>query len=221
MKNETTTDNSSKVKLIYYFDALCGWCYGFSPVISKINQEYGDQLEIEVVSGGLFLGNRAGFVNDVAPHIKSGAYKAVEAKTGVKFGSVFLDDVFGEGKMVLNSLPPTIALSIVKEEKPEHALKFAELLLKAVYYDGLNPIDQDGLADCATTFGFNKEDFKRKLGEEKYRKATEAEFTKFRSSQYSGMPALVVLKDGKENLLSHGYSSFEAVKLRLEPFLGS
>ena len=79
---EVSNEEKSDMKLIYYFDALCGWCYGFSPVMSKVQEKYSGKLDIEVVSGGLFLGKRAGGVNEVAPHIKAGAYKSVERRTG-------------------------------------------------------------------------------------------------------------------------------------------
>ena len=33
--------------VIYYcYDAYCGWCYGFSPVIKKIADEYKDLLSL-------------------------------------------------------------------------------------------------------------------------------------------------------------------------------
>jgi len=56
-----------------------------------------------------------------------------------------LKDVFGEGKRILNSLPLAVALCIVKVEQPSKQLEFAKLLLSAVYYDGLNSIDLDGI----------------------------------------------------------------------------
>ena len=45
-----------KPLLIYCYDAYCGWCYGFSPVIKKIAEEYKDKLDIEVLSGGMMIG---------------------------------------------------------------------------------------------------------------------------------------------------------------------
>ncbi len=33
-----------KPLLIYCYDAYCGWCYGFSKVISRIEEEYRDRL---------------------------------------------------------------------------------------------------------------------------------------------------------------------------------
>ena len=53
----------------------------------------------------------------------------------------------------------------------------------------------------------------------KYLKAAEKEFEVFRSSQYSGMPALVLEKNGQAHLISHGYFDFEKVETKLKSFL--
>jgi len=207
------------MKLIYYHDPLCGWCYGFSSVMSKVKENYGEKFDIELVAGGLFLGLGAGAINEVAPHIKAGAYKSVELKTGVKFGKPFLDDVFGKGKITLNSLPATIALCIVKEKYPDQGLEFSKLLLKAVYFDGLNPIDTEGIATYASQIGFKKEEFISKMENPKYLTAAENEFATFRFSQYGAMPSLVLVKNGKEHLISYGYASFEDLKTKLVSLL--
>lgn len=216
---DLNNEKKSDMKLIYYFDALCGWCYGFSPVMSKVQEKYKDKLDVEVVSGGLFLGKRAGAINKVAPHIKAGAYKSVEQRTGVKFGKSFLDDVFGKANMTLNSLPSTIALSIVREKFPEKQLDFASLLLKAVYFDGLDPIDIEGLSEYAVEIGFDKEEFLTKMEDDTYKGFVEKEIEVFRSSKYAAMPALVLLKDGEEHLISRGYMNFENVEDKLDAFM--
>lgn len=41
--------------LIYCYDAYCGWCYGFSPVMKKIFEEYSGTMTFEVLSGGMVL----------------------------------------------------------------------------------------------------------------------------------------------------------------------
>lgn len=210
---------STKPKLTYYYDAYCGWCFGFSPVIAKIHATFSDQIDIEVISGGLFLGDRVGPINEIAPYVKGGAYKSVEARTGVTFGDLFLKDLFGEGKLVLNSLPPTIALCIVKDQKPEMHLKFAEMLLNGIYHDGLHPTHLDSLADYAAKIGFNKDTFRLQLEDNKYQIAAEKEYQIFAQSAYSGMPSLSLEKDGEEHVIALGYASFEDISARLEPFL--
>ena len=44
-----------KPLLIYCYDAYCGWCYGFSKVITRIAKEYKDSLAFDVLSGGMIF----------------------------------------------------------------------------------------------------------------------------------------------------------------------
>jgi putative protein-disulfide isomerase len=37
--------------LYYVYDPLCGWCYGFSPVINQLKESMQDEFTIEVISG--------------------------------------------------------------------------------------------------------------------------------------------------------------------------
>ena len=210
---------SNKPTLTYYFDALCGWCYGFSPVISQIEKKYSSKLDIEVISGGLFLGERTGPVNQVAPYIKEGAYKRVEEFTGVKFGESFLNDIHVENKIILNSLHPAIAMAIVKKEKAEKAFQFAEKLLSAIYFDGLNINDLDVLAKLSKEIGFDEVNFKNKLQDSSYLELAENEFKIFKDSPFGGMPALAIQINDQEILLSNGYSSFEDISKRLDSVL--
>ena len=72
-----------KPTLIYCYDAYCGWCYGFSEVMKKINSTYKNKLEIEVLSGGMVLPETPVHISATAGYIK-GAYKNVEELTGGK-----------------------------------------------------------------------------------------------------------------------------------------
>ncbi|WP_010179006.1 DsbA family protein [Aquimarina agarilytica] len=217
--NKITMIEKKKAKLVYYYDALCGWCFGFSPVIAAVKEAYKDDLSIEVVSGGLFLGNRAGYVNDVAPHIKSGAYKSVEALTGAKFGEAFLKDVFSEGKMTLDSTWGSIALCVVKDKQPESQVAFAKLLLDAIYADGMDTIDIDGIANCATKIGFNAEAFKVYMSDPIYREMAEKEFQNYKQNGIRGMPSLVLETEDAKVLLSNGYINYKQLAERLDNHL--
>lgn len=218
-KNATIINHTIKPKIIYYYDALCGWCYGFSPVVKELHNYFKDKLDIELISGGLFLGNRTGNINEIAPYIKAGAYKSVETTTGVKFGEKFLSVIFGNGKMYLNSLLPSIALCIVKDQFPERQLEFGEILLNAFYTDGLNANDIVGIGKYASKININSEEFIVKMNEEKYKQMAEKEFEIFQKSNYSGMPTLVLQKENQEFLLSNGYTNFNNLKSKIENIL--
>ena len=51
-------------KLTYFLDALCGWCYGFSPIITRIHREYKNEINFDVVSCALFLSNWEGMLEE-------------------------------------------------------------------------------------------------------------------------------------------------------------
>src|SRR4051812_21753261 len=77
------------VSLYYCYDAYCGWCYGFSPVISRIAEEYKDRLTFEVLSGGMIRHETPQHFGPIARYVQT-AYTRVEELTGIKFGEDFL-----------------------------------------------------------------------------------------------------------------------------------
>ncbi|MEY4661231.1 MAG: hypothetical protein RLZZ42_1183, partial [Bacteroidota bacterium] len=78
-----------KPTIIYCYDAYCGWCYGFSPVIKNLWQRYNQAFDFETLSGGMIPENATRHISAIAPYIRD-AYKTVEETTGVKFGEDFL-----------------------------------------------------------------------------------------------------------------------------------
>jgi len=73
----------NKQKIIYAFDPLCGWCFGFNAVILKLKEEYNEQLNFEVKSGGLVIGNRICKISEKAKYLKNINFKTKD-KTYLK-----------------------------------------------------------------------------------------------------------------------------------------
>ena len=71
--------------IIYCYDAYCGWCYGFSPVIKSLNKKYNTHFDFETISGGMIPIESTQHISKIAPFILD-AYKSVEETTGFKFG---------------------------------------------------------------------------------------------------------------------------------------
>ena len=47
----------SELQLIYFADPMCSWCYGFSPVISALADQFETRLPVHLIMGGLHAGN--------------------------------------------------------------------------------------------------------------------------------------------------------------------
>ncbi|MBS1659605.1 MAG: DsbA family protein, partial [Bacteroidetes bacterium] len=112
---------------IYYcYDAYCGWCYGFSPVIRKTFEEYRHTIAFEVLSGGMILPEKPQPIAVMADYLRSN-YQSVEERTGIRFGEDWLWHVRNpeESDWYPNSEKPAIALCVFKDYYPDLAVLFA------------------------------------------------------------------------------------------------
>ena len=199
------------MRIIYVYDALCGWCYGFSPVMTQFEAKYKDSLSFEVLSGGMITGGRIGPIGKVAPYI-SWAYKEVEQATGVRFGDKFLNHTLKDGKAIFTSVPPAVALSVFKHLQPEKAVQFASELQKAVYFDGIEPENLSAYGQIAAKFGINADDFVSKMQEDFYKKSAEADFKKSSALNVNGFPTIFLERNGVYHTIGSGYMPLQTLE---------
>jgi len=64
------------------------------------------------------LGKGKGAIDLVPPYIKT-SYQDVERTCGVKFGNNFINGLLKQGTIIINLLPPEIAICIFKELSPD------------------------------------------------------------------------------------------------------
>jgi len=196
-----------KLKITYVYDPLCGWCYGFSPVIKKFYKKFRSKLDFEVISGGMILGERVGPISVMAQYIKQ-AYKVVEQRTGVTFGQQFLK-ALDEGKIVISSLPPSRALTTFKTFRPDDAVLMAHEIQKAIYYEGHAPVDVNVYTRLAEKFELPVKAFQEKLLSEEIALATEDEFKKSAQLGVTGFPTVFLNKGDQMMQIAQGYLPYE------------
>lgn len=203
------------MKLIYVFDPLCGWCYGFSNVITAFADAH-PELEVEVVAGGMVLGDRVGPLADIAPYLRS-AYKNVEDRTGVTFGEAYLKELFGEATMTMDSEPPSRALvayrSITHNERA--VLRFASAIQRAIYYDGVAPRDVSAWVQLATEFGIDARAFEAAYNDPATEKAMLSGFSKSDALGVTGFPTVIVAHNDQLYAIARGYADAAALERAL------
>lgn len=204
-------EKQNSMKLIYVYDALCGWCYGFSPVIKDFTQNHSNEMEVEVISGGMITGDRIGPIGEVAAYI-SQAYKDVERSTGVKFGKAFLEGTMREGTTIFTSIHPSKALAVFKSKYPDKALDYAGELQKAIYYDGVAPSNIQYFAELAEAQGYNSKEFLAEINSENATTMTQSDFERSSKMGVTGFPTVVVEVNNKLYAIARGYSSLSQLE---------
>ena len=185
-------DSSERPALHYFQDTLCGWCYGFGPVIQRLHEVWGDALEFHVYAGGMVVGERVGTLAQKAAYIETG-YKQVEELTGIRFGDVFVNDVLAKGEMILESTTPARALVAYRQHK----------------------LDDDTYRRLAIEEDLDPEKFVAFMKSTEVRNAVEEEFEYVASLGIGGFPTVLYSVDDEAHLLSQGYTSFDDIDTML------
>ena len=207
--------------LLYCYDAYCGWCYGFSPVIKKIAEEYKERHETEVLSGGMILPEKPTHIGSTAPYIQK-AYKTVEELTGIKFGKDFLWHIFNfeESDWYPNSEKPAIAMCVFKEFYPERAVEFAADLQYALNYEGRDLTDNEAYRHLLEKYSIQPKIFYERLGSEEYKEYAHYEFALVKQLKVTGFPCLFIQTDEfKFHMVARGYTDYETLKERIDAVL--
>ena len=207
--------------LWYCYDAYCGWCYGFSPVISRLAKEYAKRLAFDVLSGGMIMPEEPTHFAPMARYIGS-AYKRVEEVTGIKFGEDFLWHVFHpeETDWYPDSTKPAIALCIFKEYDPDRPIFMASDIQYALNFEGRDLTDDEAYRHLVRKYNIPEEDFYTKLKSEEYREKAYYEFALVKQLQVTGFPCVLLqVSESKFYLLTSGYTDYETLKGRIEKVL--
>lgn len=207
--------------LIYCYDAYCGWCYGFSPVISRISNEYSQQFRTEVLSGGMILSEKPAHIEVMASYIRD-AYKTVEEYTGIQFGADFLWHIFNpdQSDWFPDSEKPAIAMCIFKEIYPSRQVEFASDLQYALNFEGRDLCDNEAYRHLLEKYELNADEFYEKLASETYKDKAHYEFAQVKHLQVTGYPTVLLqMSPSKFYLLARGYTNYESLRERIEKVL--
>lgn len=207
--------------VIYCYDAYCGWCYGFSSTITRIQNAFQSQFHFEVLSGGMILPEKPRHIGIMAPYIKE-SYGEVEQLSGVKFGPDYLWHINNpdESDWFPDSTKPAVALCIFKEYFPEMQVQFAADLQHALYFEGRDLCDPEAYRHIIEKYNLPEEVFFQKLKSDEYKEKAAYEFALVKQLQVTGFPTVLLqISDSKFYLLCRGYASYEMVQKNIENIL--
>jgi putative protein-disulfide isomerase len=207
---------------IYYcYDAYCGWCYGFSPIITKIAEEYKDKLAFEVLSGGMIITDPPRHIEAMAGYIRN-AYKTVEERTGITFGQDFLWHINNpdDSDWFPSSEKPAIAMCLFKDYFPDRQIEFAADLQYALNYEGRDLCDNEAYRHLLEKYNIPAEAFYTALASEEYKEKAYYEFALCKQLQVTGFPAVLLQSSAtKFHLLARGFTDYDVLNTRIDAVL--
>lgn len=202
-----------KLKLLYVYDPLCGWCYGFGPVVEKIEQNFKEDIDVEIISGGMVMGDRIAPVGAMSAYILE-AIPRLERMTGAEFGQPYIT-LLKEGSYVTSSEKPSVALCVYKSFKNDSSVSYGHAIQTAFYKEGKDLNNDTLYADIAHTFGLDKVQFLARMKDPVHLKEAHNEFARASALGVAGFPALMLKKGNEYVRLSEGYATYESLEKSL------
>lgn len=202
-------------QILYIFDPLCGWCYGFSQTMLTFSKQHEDKYEFVPIVGGMMTGSRVAPYSNMAEYIK-GSIPRLEVTTGTTFGDAYIQNFLEDGSAMTNSEPPCRALIAFRSFLPYQTMEFAHRLQTAHFKEGLDYNDDSLYSQLAESFDLDPKTFMESYFSQETRQNVEKEFRWVKESGVNGFPTVVYQAEQKYYLLSHGYAPLETLEASLE-----
>ena len=200
----------SRRKIIYAFDPLCSWCYGFHSIIMKLKNKFDFELDFELKSGGLIIGKRICAISKKAEYLKK-SIPDVERITGAIFGEKYLK-LLDEGTYISNSIPPSIAFNVLKSFRSDLDFEIGHAIQKAHYLEGRDLNNIRPYFDIAEEFEINKFGFMERFQDPIFETQTLEEFELVKSWGADNFPAILLQDEkGEVEPVSEGYVKYETL----------
>lgn len=212
---QVTFSEEGKPQVVYVYDPLCGWCYGFSPVMVRLAEEYKHLADFRVISGGMVRGDRVGPLSDIAPYIRK-AYKDVERLSGVKFGEPYLEILFGQADWIMNSEPPSLIHALLVSEFPDRQTEVSGMIQRGIYQQALAPSSEELAIWVGEQFGKSREWILSNLNTSSTIALMNSQFDLSKQLGVTGFPDVLVWKQGQWVRVARGFTEYESLEQTIE-----
>lgn len=209
----------TKDKIIYVYDPMCGWCFGFGKVMNELYELRKDSFDFDVISGGMVIGEREGPIGDFADYIL-GAYKRVEEYSGMKFGQPYLDQLKTK-TLWSSSAKPAIAVEAFKEFNTKDIIPFSHAVQKAYFIDGKDLRDENVYKELIKPYHINEADFIKKLNSDEILTKTTGWFKTSSSWGITGYPAVLMIHNGKYYAVARGFTDLETLNKNIQSVISA
>ncbi|MEJ6613149.1 MAG: DsbA family protein [Saprospiraceae bacterium] len=198
------TNAQDKPTLIYVGDPMCSWCYGFSHEIEDAITELGEEIQLEVVMGGLRPYNTQTMAD--LKDFLSDHWKHVYEASGQPFQYGILDT-----KLLYDTEPACRAVMIARELQASTVMTYFHNVQTAFYAENKNPHLTGTYADIAESMGIDRITFVNKFESKEYKASIKNDFLRASQLGVRSFPTVLLSVNGETKVVSAGYSKAEKV----------
>jgi len=177
--------------LIYCYDPMCSWCWGFQPTWNSLQTALAPyiekgELQIQPMLGGLAVDSNAPMPIPMQTNLAA-TWQKIESQLGTRFNHSFWKDC----QPRRSTYPACRACLVARDQNLEKEM--AEKIQQAYYLNAQNPSDLDTLAECASHIGLKKESFLKAMAHCKETEVLEQEVQIARQLGLNSFPSIALV----------------------------
>lgn len=181
--------------LIYCYDPMCSWCWGFQPTWKSLQHallpyiEKGE-LQIQPMLGGLAVDSNAPMPIPMQNKL-AGVWRQIESQLGTNFNH----DFWQTCQPRRSTYPACRACLVARGQNLE--AEMAHEIQQAYYLNAKNPSDLDTLATCANKIGLKEDGFLNAMEHCKKTEELEQEIQIARQLGLNSFPSIALVRANK------------------------
>jgi putative protein-disulfide isomerase len=203
--------------LIYCYDPMCSWCWGFRPTWNTLEALLADDLArgrliIQPMLGGLAEDSDRPMPEEMKQKLAS-IWKQIETTLGTSFNYDFWTSTTPRR----STYPACRACLVARDFDLESEMRYE--IQQAYYLNAQNPSDIETLTHCAERIGINPADFTSSYEGIVKEQRLEGEIQRARAMGLNSFPSLALLKGDSLYPVPLNYRDAHSMKAAIDELL--
>lgn len=198
------------MRLLYFADPMCSWCYGFGPQLRRLLGER-PGCELRMVMGGLRPFNREP-MSGAFREMLHGHWEHVARESGLPLNPGAL----GIEGFAYDTEPACRGVVTARSIDEPNTFAYYAAVQDAFYRDARDVTHEDTLAAIAREVGYDGSLFAAMLRSEPAKRVTRGDFERSQRLGVTGFPTLAVEYGDELFLVTSGYVTADVLAARLD-----
>jgi len=194
-------------RIIYAYDPMCSWCWGFEPVRKQLFQELSKRIKINTLLGGLAPDTDQPMPESMQLMLKNTWKKIQRVIPGTKFNFDFWDDC----KPRRSTYPASRAVIAARMQGKVFEHKMILRIQHAYYLEASNPSENDTLSRLAGEIDLQVVQFDMDMCSAEVEDKLREEINLARSLGLNSFPSLALETGNKIEIINIDYLNVENI----------
>lgn len=175
----------SDTQLIYVYDPMCSWCWGYKNTWQRLQEKLVDVVDIDYRVGGLAPDSNEPMALSMQQFLQQTWHRIAE-QTGAQFNF----DFWQQCQPKRSTYAACRAILVARSYNKEHEM--LEAIQHGYYLNAQNPSELNTLAEFATLLAIPKDEFMRLIQSDEIEQQLQNELNFVRQLPIQGFPSLVL-----------------------------